>query len=180
MVMQCVSMFDMVKEQLAKKKNVIGFDELNEKLDRVIDAMATKDDIAKIWDSMATKDDIAKIWDSMATKDDIAKIWDSMATKDDIANMATKDDIALVVDNMATKDDLMDGLIGVETRLNRKIDDVDEKHTKKFQEILTAVDGFASRFERVEMESVNVHHRLDRHEEWAQIFASKSGVTLQH
>ncbi|MET3504595.1 hypothetical protein [Halalkalibacter oceani] len=71
---------------------------LNERVQKLEQNMATKDDIA----NMATKDDIA----NMATKDDIA----NMATKDDIANMATKDDIA----NMATKDDIH--------QLNNKLD----------------------------------------------------------
>ena len=61
-----------------------------DRVDRVLENMATKDDIR----NMATKDDIR----NMATKDDIR----NMATKDDIRNMATKDDIR----NMATKDDI--------------------------------------------------------------------------
>ena len=61
-----------------------------DRVDRVLENMATKDDIR----NMATKDDIR----NMATKDDIR----NMATKDDISNMATRDDIR----NMATKDDI--------------------------------------------------------------------------
>ena len=61
-----------------------------DRVDRVLENMATKDDIR----NMATKDDIR----NMATKDDIR----NMATKDDIRNMATKDDIR----NMATRDDI--------------------------------------------------------------------------
>ena len=77
-------------------------------------------------------------------------------------------------------DRVIDAIVGMEARLNHKIEEVDVTHTSKFNEVLVAVDGFTSRFERMELDSVHIHHRLDRHEEWAKIFAGKLTVKLSY
>ena len=106
-----------MKKIAPKKNKVIGFDDLNNKLDRVIAAMATKDDLA-------------------------------------------------------------DGLHALETRLEQKIDAVDEKHTKKFQEILVATDGLMKPLSELKMEYTGMMIQLSRHEEWIKLIATKTDVAL--
>jgi hypothetical protein len=69
---------------------------------------------------------------------------------------------------------------GIENRLDHKIDAVDEKHTQKFNEILTAVDGIATRLDRKALDDAIVDRRLNRHEEWAKTFAGKLDVELKY
>ena len=129
-------------KKTTKKNKMIGFDDFNNKLDRVIDTMATKSDIKRL-----------------------DKRIDKLDAKTD-----------RVIDTMATRDDLY----AVEARLDRKIDTVDEKHTQKFSEILTAVDGIATRLDRKDLADAVVDNRLDRHEGWAKTFAKKLDVKLQY
>ncbi|MEK7068957.1 MAG: hypothetical protein AAB947_01080 [Patescibacteria group bacterium] len=86
------------------------------------------------------------------------------------------DKLDLVITHMATRDDLAEA----EARLDNKIDAVDEKHTQKFNEILIAVDGIATRLDRKDLNDAIVDRRLNRHEEWAKTFAGKLDVELKY
>jgi hypothetical protein len=65
----------MIKKQ-TKKKQAIGFGDLNNKLDQVIDTMATKEDIVRL------DGRIDQVIDTMATKEDLLRL--EMATKQNL------------------------------------------------------------------------------------------------
>jgi len=57
----------MIKKQ-TKKKKAVGFNDLNDKLDKVIEVMATKDDIADLRAEMATKKELQALDEKFTRK----------------------------------------------------------------------------------------------------------------
>lgn len=120
---------------MAKKasKKTITLNDLDRKLDRVIEIMATKDDVKRL---------------------------DARIDK--------------VIDTMATKDDLF----ALEVKFERKIDALDEKYSKKFQELLLMMEGLMKPISELKMEYTGMMIQLSRHEEWIKLIAEKSGIKL--
>ncbi len=109
----------------AKKRT--GFDELNDKLDRVIDTMATKEDIVRLDGRM--------------------------------------DRLEIYIDTR----------VGV---VERRITDLDAKFDRKFNDVMTAIDGLAKAISDLAVEYAAVKMQLARHEAWLKLLAEKTGVTL--
>lgn len=104
-----------VPERVREVAKRSGFDELNDKLDRVIDAMSTKDDIADLRAEMTTK---------------------------------------------------------------RELRDLDERFTKKLQELLIMMEGLMKPISELKMEYAGMMMQLSRHEEWIKLLAKKQGIAL--
>ncbi len=98
-----------------KKRKVIGFDDLNDKLDRVIGSMATKEDVEDLRSETVTK---------------------------------------------------------------RELQNLDEKFSKKFQELLIMMEGLMKPIAELKMEYTGMMIQLSRHEEWIKIIAKKNGIEL--
>ena len=135
-----------MKKQIAagKARRPIGLEDLNDKLDLVIGAMAT------------TRGDVAKIWDAMATKDDIALVVEHMAIKEDIARL--ENDISDIHAVMATKKD---------------VQDMDDKFTAKFHENLLATEGFTKPISELRIENAGIMMHLAWHDEQIASLAQK-------
>lgn len=71
-----------------------------------------------------------------------------------------------VIDVLVTKTD------------TKRIDKLERKMNKRFQEVMTAIDKLAKAVSDLTMEYAAVKIQLARHEEWIQLLAKKSGVKL--
>lgn len=83
-------------------KKLTGFDEVNDKLDRVIDTMATKDDLMEVEKRLDNK--IDGVIDAMVTYEDVAQLEERLEQKIDkrIGEVLTAiDRLAKVVGDLA-------------------------------------------------------------------------------
>ena len=122
---------------------------LNQKLDRVIDTMATKVDIAKL------DKRVDVIADTMATKVDIARLDERIDT---------------VVDTMATSDNV--------AKLSARFDELERKSEERFQQVMSSIDALTKAVTDTRHEYSIVAIQMRRYDEWFRILAKKAKVKL--
>lgn len=80
------------------------------------------------------------------------------------------DKLDRVIDTMATSDDI--------SRLDARIDELDRKFERKFNDVMNAIDGLAKAVSDLTLEYAAVKMQLMRHEEWIRLIAERAGVKL--
>jgi hypothetical protein len=80
------------------------------------------------------------------------------------------DKLDRVIINMATSDDI--------ARLDARIDKLDSKFERRFNDVMTAIDGLAKAVSDLTVEYASVKMQLDRHEDWIKLLAKKADIKL--
>ena len=89
-----------------------------------------------------------------------------MANKTNVSLASLDKKLDRVIDVLVTKAD------------TKRVDELERKMDKRFQEVMTAIDRLAKAMSDLTMEYAAVKIQLARHEEWIQLLAKKSGVKL--
>lgn len=89
-----------------------------------------------------------------------------MAKKTNVSLASLDKKLDRVIDVLVTKAD------------TKRVDELERKMDKRFQEVMTAIDRLAKTISDLTMEYAAVKIQLARHEEWIQLLAKKGGIKL--
>lgn len=86
------------------------------------------------------------------------------------------EDIVTTVDKQV--DQLTLKMITGFDRVNKRIDNTENKFDKRFDEVLTVIDGYAAKLDTYAQEMAAMDHKLKRLEKYIEVLADKVGVDL--
>ena len=160
------------KEELDQKISTLA---TKEELDQKISTLATKDELDQKISTLATKDELDQKISTLATKEELDQKISTLATKEEldqkIAPLATRKALEVVANQVATNTQDISEMKGdmkvLKWEMGQMREDIKSLETKfdrKFDILITAVDGIAKELSDMRTEKVATEHVLNRHE----------------